>query len=140
MLYELSAVSTNSDWVETFVGDAVDRIYKLARLTSLSLYWIPATQSFAGLLFADFCEKFRAYVDDPPADVHYLIKPVAGTGRVVHHKRHTEDQTKTNVSLQFDAIDLQLDQSQYYDALKFVQYIVCARRALLVLPPLSLCA
>lgn len=134
MLYELSAVSTNSDWIETFVGDAVDRIYKLVRLTSLSLYWIPAAQSFEGLSFDEFREKFGAYVEDPPADVHYLIKPVTGTGRIVHHKRHADDHTKTNVSLQFDSIDLQLDQSQYYDALKFIQYIVCARRALLVPP------
>ena len=129
-LSEISAKSTDAKWVEQYVADAVDRIYKLAKLNNLSLYWIPDSESFAGLGFEEFCSKFKAFIEDPPTSVKYLIKPVSGVGRAVLHKFYPEEEPRTNIWLQFDALDLNIAHDQYHDALKLIQFIVLTRRSL----------
>ena len=129
-LAEMSAKSTDAKWVEQYVGDAVDRIYKLAKLNNLSLYWIPDAASLAGLEFEEFCGKFKGFIEDPLPDLKYLIKPVSGTGRAVLHKFYPEDEPRTNIWLQFDALDLNISHDQYHDALKLIQFLVLTKRGL----------
>lgn len=131
-LSEISAKSTDSRWIENYIVDAVDRIYKLAKLNNLSLYWTPDSESFAGLDFKDFCNKFKSFIEDAPSSIKYLIKPVSGVGRAVLHKFYPQEEPRTNIWLQFDALDFDITQDQYHDALKLTQFIILAKRSLKV--------
>lgn len=48
-LNELSAISTDENWIPQNIGDAVATIHKLATLESLSIYWNTDSRSLADL-------------------------------------------------------------------------------------------
>lgn len=142
MLEGLQLVSTDASWMETFIVDAVDKIYKVAKLDGLSVYWIPdspslapqsQTSSSATADFVGFCANFGKFLDEPPQDtVRYLVEPVSGTGKVCMLRRKIDtdkQQPKLDIALDFDAIRLKLDADQWYDGLQLVQRFVLARRA-----------
>ena len=61
-LSNLSAVSTNSDWVEAFIEDSKAPTHKLLKLDSLALYWTPNSESLMNLPSTEFVTKFQALV------------------------------------------------------------------------------
>jgi vacuolar protein sorting-associated protein 13A/C len=48
-LSELSAITTDENWVPQTIGDAINVIHKLATLESLSIYWNTEARSLAAL-------------------------------------------------------------------------------------------
>lgn len=61
-LSNLSAVSTDQNWVETFIEDSKAPTHKLLKLDSLALYWTPSSESFMNLPPSDFIKKFQSLV------------------------------------------------------------------------------
>lgn len=125
-LNELCAKSTDENWQEAYMANALDRIFKLANLDSLAMYWMPSAQSMRRGNFDDFC---RAFSEFPTAELRYLVKPVSGIGRAVIHKRQPLEGERVLINLHFNSIDLELDQEQYYDALQLAQFFALLQRS-----------
>ena len=63
-LSNLSAVSTDENWVEAFIEDSKAPTHKLLKLDSLALYWTPSSESFKNLPSDLFIKKFQSLVRD----------------------------------------------------------------------------
>lgn len=61
-LSNLSAVSTDANWVEAFIEDSKAPTHKLLKLDSLALYWTPSSESFMNLPSEEFLKKFSSLV------------------------------------------------------------------------------
>lgn len=61
-LSNISAVSTDSNWVEAFIEDPKAPTHKLLKLDSLALYWIPNSESLMNLSPEQFITKFKSLV------------------------------------------------------------------------------
>ncbi|KAJ2960621.1 hypothetical protein NQZ79_g4034 [Umbelopsis isabellina] len=120
-LGELSAISTNSEWVPTFISEATNTIHKLATLESLSLYWNTNSRSLAGQ--EDAMAAFQELIttkSNTPKEHQYILKPVSGTGRVNINKRYGGETPNLDATLLFDELGFVLDDEQYRDVLAMV--------------------
>lgn len=61
-LSNLSAVSTDSNWVEAFIEDSKAPTHKLLKLDSLALYWTPNSESLLNLPSTEFITRFKSLV------------------------------------------------------------------------------
>lgn len=61
-LSNLSAVSTDSNWIEAFIEDSKAPTHKLLKLDSLAIYWTPSSESFKGISQTEFITKFKSLV------------------------------------------------------------------------------
>jgi len=120
-LGELSAISTNSEWVPTFISEAANTIHKLATLESLSVYWNTNSRSLAGKedAMAAFSELITTKYN-VPSEHQYILKPVSGTGRINVSKRFGGDIPNLDATLLFDELGFVLDDEQYRDILALV--------------------
>ncbi|ORZ00047.1 hypothetical protein BCR41DRAFT_313859 [Lobosporangium transversale] len=119
-LSQLSAVSTDGDWVPTFIHDEANTIHKLATLDSLAMYWNTDSRSLAGRDKDDALKTFMELVAKAeyiPKEHQYILKPVSGTGKVKLNKRYGGDVPKTGVSLNFDELGFVVDDEQYNNVL-----------------------
>ena len=130
----LSAVSADSDWIETFLTNPAAMIHKLVSLKRLVAYWnANDPTSYCGLDLDLFITNFRNMIisrsEDDDASMSYLLKPITGTGKIVLYKKFVEDQPKTSVNLSFDQWALVLDDQQYFDLVSLVNFMVLSTRA-----------
>ncbi|KAG0246128.1 hypothetical protein B0O80DRAFT_498393 [Mortierella sp. GBAus27b] len=122
-LSQLSAVSTDGEWVPSFIHDEANTIHKLATLDSLALYWNTNSRSLAG---QEVSEALKSFVDliakaeYIPEEHQYMLKPVSGTGKIKINKRYGGDVPKTGVTLNFDELGFVIDDEQYKSALLLV--------------------
>ena len=63
-LSNLSAVSTDENWIEAFIEDPKAPTHKLLKLDSLALYWTPSSESFMNLPSDQFIKKFQSLVSE----------------------------------------------------------------------------
>ena len=63
-LSNLSAVSTDENWIEAFIEDPKAPTHKLLKLDSLALYWTPSSESFTNLPSDQFIKKFQSLVSE----------------------------------------------------------------------------
>lgn len=61
-LSNLSAVSTDSNWIEAFLQDSKAPTHKLMKLDSLAVYWTPNSESLMNLSQPEFISKFHDLV------------------------------------------------------------------------------
>ncbi|CAG8475084.1 9038_t:CDS:10, partial [Acaulospora morrowiae] len=122
-LSEFSAVSTDGNWVPTFIEGETSSINKLITLGSLAVYWNTDSRSLAGSPTNQAVETFTGLIASEkniPSEHQYILKPVSGTGRVVLNKTYNVDTPKTSATLLFDELGFILDNEQYRDALLMV--------------------
>ncbi|KAH8555467.1 hypothetical protein BGW37DRAFT_419803 [Umbelopsis sp. PMI_123] len=120
-LGELSAISTNTQWVPTFISEATNTIHKLATLESLSVYWNTNSKSLAGK--EDAMSAFSELITtkyNVPSEHQYILKPVSGTGRININKRFGGDVPNLDATLLFDELGFVLDDEQYHDILEMI--------------------
>ncbi|KAJ1561443.1 hypothetical protein HK096_004696, partial [Nowakowskiella sp. JEL0078] len=79
-LAELSAVSTNEDWIEKIVDDQKGFIHKLVKMESLAAYWNTNDESLSGKLPNECLAEMIAKPDFLPPH-QFLLEPVSGTGK-----------------------------------------------------------
>jgi vacuolar protein sorting-associated protein 13A/C len=128
-LAELSAVSTDENWKESFIVGSKTGVHKLTKLDSLAIYFNTDSISLAKL---DSPEKFqdqftnmiaRTEVADsntnPNAlpDHQYVLKPVSGEGKLILRKHPSKELAKINCELNFEELAFLIDADQYRDAL-----------------------
>ncbi|KAG0173105.1 hypothetical protein DFQ30_008890 [Apophysomyces sp. BC1015] len=89
-LSELSAISTDENWVPKTIDEAVNTIHKIATKSNI------------------------------PSEHQYILKPVSGTGRLKLNKKFGEDIPKVDATLLFDELSFVVDDEQYRDAIRMV--------------------
>lgn len=127
-LEQLSAVSTDENWEQAFIAEAVDRIHKLMNLESFSMYWdSQSTVSLKGLETDVFLAEFKRFIEREENRTH-VLKPITGYGKVIINKKRQPNEAKTLVNLFFDQFALFFDNDQYFDLLTLVNFFVSAER------------
>ncbi|ORX96417.1 hypothetical protein K493DRAFT_329607 [Basidiobolus meristosporus CBS 931.73] len=119
-LSELSAVSTNADWQEVFVDQSFDKIHKLLKLESLTVYWNTRIETFAGKSYPELIEAFTKMITsdkNQKLSHQFILKPVSGVGRLMLNKTFSEDVPKNIALLLFEEFGFTLDNEQYQDIL-----------------------
>ncbi|OAD68026.1 hypothetical protein PHYBLDRAFT_57710 [Phycomyces blakesleeanus NRRL 1555(-)] len=122
-LNELSAISTDENWIPQTIGDAVNTIHKLATLESLSVYWNTDTYSLSHLKDDESFTRFRSLIATKthvPPEHQYILKPVCGTGRVKLNKKFGGETPKVDSTLLFDELSFVIDDEQYRDAILMI--------------------
>ena len=126
-LHELSAVSTDSNWIPKFIETAQALTHKLLTLDSLSIYWNTDSKEFVQAEIDDpvsFLSTFKEYVDQYRNINQYLLKPVTGTGKLSINKAGTtEDQPHMDLQLACNQFGLELDDAQYAGFLHFISVL-----------------
>ncbi|TIB10448.1 hypothetical protein E3P92_03204 [Wallemia ichthyophaga] len=117
-----SAVSTDSNWLPTFIEENREGIHKLAKLESLSAYWDTDAESLLGHPTNIAIEKFTSLIANKQntPNHQYILKPVSGEGRLRMNHQATSDTPKLDIELLFDRIGFMLNEEQYRDALLMV--------------------
>ncbi|KAI8072416.1 hypothetical protein BC940DRAFT_233832 [Gongronella butleri] len=120
-LSELSAITTDENWIPRTISDAVHQVHKLATLESLSIYWdTDATSMVSSLIDAGNKDVFQQGIATKSKTVEarqYILKPVSGTGRVKFSKSFNNVTPKVDGTLLFDELAFALDNEQYHDAI-----------------------
>ncbi|KAI9493351.1 hypothetical protein BDB00DRAFT_946102 [Zychaea mexicana] len=122
-LSELSAISTDENWMPQTIGDAINTIHKLATLESLSIYWNTNTRSLAKMEEEESNRIFKELIATKahiPSEHQYILKPVSGTGRIKMSKQFAGDVAKVDATLLFDELSFVIDDEQYRDTILMV--------------------
>ncbi|KAK2733181.1 hypothetical protein FQN57_002273 [Myotisia sp. PD_48] len=130
---ELSAVSTDSNWIPTFIQSSSETNHKLAVLNSLAVYWNTDAQLFVStnssetdskdssrtIFHAELMDKFRQGIEIGE-NSQYILKPVSGKAGLELDKTQNIDRPRIKARLIFDELGFVLDDHQYRDALMLV--------------------
>ncbi|RCI00207.1 hypothetical protein CU097_014138 [Rhizopus azygosporus] len=119
-LNELSAITTDENWTPNTMGEAVNTIFKLATLESLSIYWDTNIDSIADDTEHESFKALIATKENVPKEHQYVLKPVSGTGRVKFNKQFGNGVPKLEASLLFDELSFTVDNEQYRDTILMI--------------------
>jgi len=119
-LQELSAVSTDENWIPGFILGASDLSRKLTTLKSLEVYWETNAQTLYDADRQKMVDSFLSVIDKNSSlegeGVQHFMKPVSGYGHLTVNKAgSTESAPHYNVDLFFDEFGVTLDEEQYRD-------------------------
>ena len=126
------AVSTDANWVPTFIQSTSATTHKIANLKSLAVYWDTDAKllgtgkgSQSGIEHAEFLEKFKALtIKDEEGKANeehqFILKPVTGRAGLEMDKTGKLDRPKVKAKLLFDELGFIIDDDQYRDALMLV--------------------
>lgn len=119
---EFKMVSTDENWVEAFLQNNVEDVHKLAKLSSLSVYF----DTDAGSVDKGVDNQGETIIAlkemllDESAKHQYILKPVTGEARLIIHRTMTKETPKYEGQVLFQEIGVVLDRSQYRDVLSVV--------------------
>ncbi|SSD59069.1 related to Vacuolar protein sorting-associated protein 13 [Saccharomycodes ludwigii] len=121
-LNELSAVSTNENWMPSFISITQEITHKLLSLNSLSLYWnTNCKDTIFDMDTSKMIDSFKSSIvteDNTDMEYQYLLAPVTGTCRLSLNKLgSTETNPHIEALLDFSKLGLTLDDNQYKELL-----------------------
>ncbi|ANZ74777.1 BA75_01327T0 [Komagataella pastoris] len=116
-LGELSAVSTDSNWIPNFISSVTLYTHKLLTLDSFAVYWNTETTSISDPDPEVLLTSFKQSLDNR-SDSQYILEPVSGLGHVTLNKvGTTESAPHVALKLFFEEFGVNLDGDQYRDFL-----------------------
>ena len=130
-LKEFSAVSTDQNWIPTWVQSSSGTTHKLATLGSLAFYWNTDAElvgtgkgSMVGAEAQEIDhealkQKFREDIEEGE-NQQYMLKPVSGRAAIEMDKTGRIEKPKIKARLIFNELGFVLDEDQYRDALMMV--------------------
>ncbi|KAJ2868813.1 Vacuolar protein sorting-associated protein 13, partial [Coemansia erecta] len=118
-LNELSAVSTDEEWRDTFLHDASSVIHKMLKLSQFSVYWDTDCESMQGLGHNELIAQFAREIGAGSAESSHqsILQPVVGVGKLTMNKRPSPEDVRTMAKFEFDQLAFELDDEQYADVL-----------------------
>ncbi|KAI9273340.1 hypothetical protein EDC94DRAFT_192131 [Helicostylum pulchrum] len=119
-LSELSAITTDENWIANTISETVNTIHKLATLESLSIYWDTNAPTLAQVNSHVPFKELIATKHHVPTEHQYILKPVSGTGRVKLFKNFGSEIPKIDASLLFDELSFTVDNEQYRDTILMI--------------------
>nr|XP_019015055.1 vacuolar protein sorting-associated protein vps13 [Kwoniella pini CBS 10737]OCF53836.1 vacuolar protein sorting-associated protein vps13 [Kwoniella pini CBS 10737] len=128
-LNEFKAISTDENWVESFIQNSLNGVHKLVKLGALAVYFDTDTGSLdkgaddrQGTI-----DALKAMLDGSP-NHQYILRPVTGEARAIINKTMSSDMPKVDAQVMFDEIGVVVDRDQYRDALSVVDVFHFYRR------------
>lgn len=114
-LDELSAVSTDEDWVPSFINITQSLTRKLLTLKNLSCYMdTQGTELYSNLDREEMHDAFQKTL----TDIEYLLKPVTGNGKLTVNKTGTTASIPhIDTDLFFEEFGVELNSQQYQNLL-----------------------
>ncbi|EJU02006.1 hypothetical protein DACRYDRAFT_22408 [Dacryopinax primogenitus] len=109
------AVSTNENWMETFIEGSFGAIHKLSKLESLAIYFDTDMTSMLGKGPEKLDEMIARQGQTP--DHQYVLKPVTGEAKLVMSHRPSAEEPRIDATVLFEEIGLNLDDKQWRDVL-----------------------
>ncbi|KAJ3171453.1 hypothetical protein HDU88_007532 [Geranomyces variabilis] len=122
-LEELSAVSCDSNWQETFLHEQANIIHKVIKLASLSMYFNTHSTTFSAKTPEEFMANFQksiATAENVPEGYQYILKPVSGNAKVITHKHQPAEGPRHNASLEFNELAFVLDKEQFTNSVSLL--------------------
>ncbi|VEU24436.1 DEKNAAC105592 [Brettanomyces naardenensis] len=120
-LKELSAVSTDDNWLPGFIMGANSLACKLMTLKALSVYWDTNSSSIYDPNENKLLKSFQDIINkisSSSGEVQHLLLPVSGYGHLtINKKGSTESAPHYALELFFEEFGLALDANQYKDIL-----------------------
>ncbi|KAG0682611.1 hypothetical protein C6P40_000285 [Pichia californica] len=130
-LDELSAVSTDENWIKNFIQNISNISRKLLLLKSLTIYLDTSINDnnndknkiFSNLNQEEMIENLKSYIDfasseDSNINIEYLLQPVSGKGHLTLNKLGPTDLSPHyNIELFFEQFRLNLNRLQYCNIL-----------------------
>ncbi|GMM27898.1 membrane morphogenesis protein [Martiniozyma asiatica (nom. inval.)] len=127
-LKELSAVSTDGQWIPSFIENVASISRKLMTLDSLSIYW--DTENKESIYSEDIDLTLKLLQEIVNKNSHYengvefLLEPVSGEGRLTVNKLGAqENQPHYDIDLIFEQFKVDLNALQYRDILETISRI-----------------
>ncbi|KAI9141282.1 hypothetical protein BKA69DRAFT_1124929 [Paraphysoderma sedebokerense] len=117
-LAEFSAVSTDANWVESFIDLETDVIHKYIKLGHLSVYWNTDSSSLLGKQSLESIQNMKNSIPKTGSqspDQRFILRPVTGVGKVVINKKFGSETPKYDGVFDFDEFSIALDDYQYRD-------------------------
>lgn len=117
-LQELSALSTDENWVPSFIAITQNFTRKLVLLREFSLYMQTETASMYCSDHDMLLQRLKDCFDLQLAPREYILKPVSGEGHLVVHKAGaTTSHPHIRAELFFDEFAIDFNSNQYRDIL-----------------------
>lgn len=123
-LDELSAVSTDEKWKQTFISVSERLTHKLLTMKSLCCYWNTGTRSIYVRDHDELLQKFQlSIINEENLSTYeeftqFILRPVSCVGHLTVNKLGaTETQPHIKTEVFFDEFSVDLDSEQYRDAL-----------------------
>ncbi|XP_063619785.1 intermembrane lipid transfer protein Vps13 [Cydia splendana] len=122
-LHNLSVHTTDENWKQTVIQDAVTKIFKILNLDGLAIYWNPATELYskhAEESIRDRLEKEIATKSSQPTYYRYALGPINATAKLKLNPKPEADTPKFSLpkvilTLHMEQLSVNLNKKQYQD-------------------------
>lgn len=126
---ELRAVSTDENWVESFITAASSSVHKSIRLGSLSVYWNTDVRKMQQASSNNASiDDLKALFDNISKRDH-IVRPVTVDAKVTVNKNRDATQAKYDIGLSCSELLLELDENQFTDMNYIVSYFSALLRS-----------
>ncbi|XP_047510768.1 vacuolar protein sorting-associated protein 13 isoform X2 [Pieris napi] len=122
-LHNLSVHTTDENWKQTVIQEAVTKIFKVLNLEGLAIYWNPTTELYSKTSPQEIksrLEKEIATKTSQPGDYLYALAPINATAKLKLNPKPEGDTPKFNIpkvilSLHMEQLGVNLSKAQYQD-------------------------
>ncbi|KAL5288954.1 hypothetical protein ACFFRR_009268 [Megaselia abdita] len=127
-LHDLDIYTTDSNWMKTYITQQVSKVYKIAKLNSLSIYmncndkiFSQQAKDILGVLF----KENIATEGESPANNKYIIGPISSTAKLILNMTPEFDSpafeiAKADLDVGVDKLNIGITKTQMQTILKFL--------------------
>ncbi|KAM3967394.1 vacuolar protein sorting 13C isoform 2-T2 [Aphomia sociella] len=122
-LHNLSVHTTDENWKQTVIQEAVTKIFKILNLEGLAIYWNPTTELYARCTTEDIKSRLQneiATKSSQPSFYKYALGPINATAKLKLNPKPEGDTPKFSIpkiilSLHMEQLSVSLNKAQYQD-------------------------
>ncbi|CAG9795097.1 unnamed protein product [Diatraea saccharalis] len=122
-LHNLSVHTTDENWKQTVIQEAVTKIFKILNLEGLAIYWNPATELYSKSSPNDIRQRLQneiATKTSQPTFYKYALGPINATAKLKLNPKPEGDTPKFSIpkvilSLHMEQLSVSLTKAQYQD-------------------------
>ncbi|XP_013171259.1 PREDICTED: vacuolar protein sorting-associated protein 13A isoform X1 [Papilio xuthus] len=122
-LHNLSVHTTDENWKQAVIQEAVTKIFKILDLEGLAIYWNPATELYSKSEAQDIKTRLQneiATKSSQPSSYKYALGPINATAKLKLNPKPEGDTPKFSIpkvilSLHMEQLSVSLTKAQYQD-------------------------
>nr|XP_026496694.1 vacuolar protein sorting-associated protein 13 isoform X1 [Vanessa tameamea] len=122
-LHNLSVHTTDENWKQTVIQEAVTKIFKILDLEGLAIYWNPATELYSKASAENIKSRLQTEIatkSSKPSFYKYALGPINATAKLKLNPKPEGDVPKFNIpkvilSLHMEQLSVSLTKLQYQD-------------------------
>ncbi|XP_045493787.1 vacuolar protein sorting-associated protein 13 [Colias croceus] len=122
-LHNLSVHTTDENWKQTVIQEAVTKIFKILSLEGLAIYWNPATELYSKTSPDEIKNRLQKEIATKvvqPENYNYALGPINATAKLKLNPKPEGDTPKFSIpkvilSLHMEQLAVNLNKAQYQD-------------------------